>query len=71
MILTGVLDGPLPGGLPKAIEIYVINDIPDISTYGIESQMGLLQLAYQSLLFLRKLLLQAYYPSTEEPLFTQ
>lgn len=37
MVLTGVFDGPLPGGLPKAIEIYVINDIPDLSTYGIGS----------------------------------
>lgn len=37
MVLTGVFDGPLPGGLPKAIEIYVINDIPDLSTYGVGS----------------------------------
>ncbi|GGD90296.1 T9SS type A sorting domain-containing protein [Planktosalinus lacus] len=37
MVLTGVFDGPLPGGLPKAIEIYVINDIPDLSAYGVGS----------------------------------
>lgn len=37
MVVTGVFDGPLPGGLPKAIELYVINDIPDLSTYGIGS----------------------------------
>lgn len=37
MFLTGVFDGPLPGGLPKAIEIYVINDIADLSTYGVGS----------------------------------
>lgn len=37
LVLTGVFDGPLPGGLPKAIEIYAINDIADLSTYGIGS----------------------------------
>lgn len=37
MVLTGTFDGPLPGGLPKVIEIYVINDIPDLSTYGVGS----------------------------------
>lgn len=37
MVLTGVFDGPLTGGVPKLIEIYVINDIPDLSLYGVES----------------------------------
>ena len=37
MILTGVVDGPLPGGLPKAIEIYVTEDINDLSVYGLGS----------------------------------
>ncbi|PKP25275.1 MAG: hypothetical protein CVU03_08560 [Bacteroidetes bacterium HGW-Bacteroidetes-2] len=37
MVLTGAFDGPLPGGLPKAVEIYVINDIADLSTYGFGS----------------------------------
>ncbi|MGB0788213.1 MAG: T9SS type A sorting domain-containing protein [Marinirhabdus sp.] len=37
MIITGTFDGPLPGGLPKAIEIYVVNDIADLATYGIGS----------------------------------
>lgn len=37
MVLTGVFDGPLTGGVPKAIEIYVINDIADLSTYGMGS----------------------------------
>lgn len=37
MVLTGVFDGPLPGGVPKLIEIYVINDIPDLSLFGVES----------------------------------
>lgn len=37
LIITGVFDGPLPGGTPKAIEVYAINDIPDLSLYGIGS----------------------------------
>ena len=35
MVITGVIDGPLSGGTPKLIEVYVINDIADLSTYGI------------------------------------
>lgn len=35
MILTAVYDGPLTGGTPKGVEVYVINDIPDLSIYGI------------------------------------
>jgi hypothetical protein len=35
MIITGVFDGPLPGGVPKALELYVINDIADLSNFGI------------------------------------
>ena len=37
MVITGAFDGPLSGGTPKAIEIYVINDIADLSTFGIGS----------------------------------
>ncbi|RZS99649.1 T9SS type A sorting domain-containing protein [Aquimarina brevivitae] len=37
LVITGVFDGPLTGGTPKAIEIYVINDIADLSTYGVGS----------------------------------
>jgi len=37
LILTGVYDGNLTGGTPKAIEVYVVNDIPDLSLYGIGS----------------------------------
>lgn len=37
LVLTGVFDGPFSGGVPKLIEIYVINDIPDLSIYGVES----------------------------------
>jgi hypothetical protein len=35
LVITGVIDGPLSGGLPKAVEIYVINDISDLSVYGV------------------------------------
>ncbi len=37
LILTAVFDGPLSGGTPKGVEIYVINDIPDLSLYGLGS----------------------------------
>jgi len=35
MVITGVVDGPLTGGVPKAIELYVVNNIADLSIYGI------------------------------------
>jgi len=37
LTITGVYDGPLSGGIPKGIELYVINDIPDLSIFGIGS----------------------------------
>jgi len=37
MMITGIVDGDLPGGLPKAIEFYATNDIPDLSIYGVSS----------------------------------
>ncbi|NNK27359.1 MAG: T9SS type A sorting domain-containing protein [Flavobacteriaceae bacterium] len=37
MVITGAFDGPLPGGTPKLVEIYVINDIADLSTFGLGS----------------------------------
>ena len=37
MIITGVFDGPLSGGTPKAVEFYVINNISDLSAYGFGS----------------------------------
>lgn len=37
LVITGVVDGDLTGGKPKAIEIYVINDIADLSVYGFGS----------------------------------
>lgn len=37
MVISGVFDGPLSGGLPKVVELYVINDIADLSLYGFGS----------------------------------
>lgn len=37
MIITGAFDGPLTGGKPKVVELYVINDIADLSLYGFGS----------------------------------
>ena len=37
LIITGIVDGPLPGGIPKAIELYVLSDIADLSDYGVGS----------------------------------
>ncbi|NDV61782.1 hypothetical protein G0Q06_04900 [Puniceicoccales bacterium CK1056] len=37
LVITGTIDGPLTGGLPKAIEVYVTADIPDLSIYGLGS----------------------------------
>ncbi|MBK8043178.1 MAG: hypothetical protein IPK21_11285 [Haliscomenobacter sp.] len=36
LLLTGVIDGPLSGGTPKAVELYVIKDIPDLSIYSVK-----------------------------------
>lgn len=35
LLITNIVDGPLTGGLPKAIELYVTADIADLSEYGI------------------------------------
>ena len=37
LIITGVVDGPLSGGSPKAIELFALTDIPDLSIYGDET----------------------------------
>ena len=37
LIISGVLDGPLAGGTPKAVEFYILNDIADLSIYGFGS----------------------------------
>ncbi|HEX9696592.1 MAG TPA: PEP-CTERM sorting domain-containing protein [Actinomycetota bacterium] len=37
LVLSGVIDGPLSGGLPKAVEFYATADIADLSVYGFGS----------------------------------
>jgi hypothetical protein len=37
MVITGIIDGGATGGLPKAIEFYVLNDIPDLSLFSFSS----------------------------------
>lgn len=37
MIITGAYDGPLSGGTPKGVELYVLKDIPDLSLFGVSS----------------------------------
>ncbi len=37
LIITGLYDGPLTGGLPKGIELYACDDIADLSVYGVGS----------------------------------
>ncbi|CAI4149251.1 conserved exported hypothetical protein [Alteromonas macleodii] len=35
LVISGVIDGPLSGGVPKAVELFVVNDIADLSTYAL------------------------------------
>ena len=37
VVITGVVDGPLTGGVPKAIELCVLNDVADLGVYGVGS----------------------------------
>lgn len=37
LVITGVFDGTLSGGTPKGIELYAVNDISDLSQFGIGS----------------------------------
>lgn len=37
LILTAVFDGPLSGGTPKGVELYVTEDIPDLGIFGLGS----------------------------------
>ena len=37
MVITGVFDGPLTGGTPKGVEIFVLKDIPDLTKFGLSS----------------------------------
>jgi predicted extracellular nuclease len=35
LVITGVIDGPLPGGVPKAVELFATTNIADLSAYGL------------------------------------
>ena len=35
LIITAVFDGPLSGGVPKGVELYALDDIADLSIYGV------------------------------------
>lgn len=35
LVITGVIDGPLTGGIPKAVEIYVVSNVTDLSDFGV------------------------------------
>ena len=37
LVISGVIDGSLSGGVPKAVELFVVNDIADLSVYGVGS----------------------------------
>jgi len=37
LIITGVFDGPLPGGDPKGVELTATANIADLSIYGLET----------------------------------
>lgn len=37
LIITGVVDGPRTGGLPKAIELFALESISDLSIYNVET----------------------------------
>ena len=34
--IQGIIDGPLSGGTPKMLELYVMSDVPDLSVYGVD-----------------------------------
>lgn len=36
LIISGVIDGPRSGGLPKAVELYATQDIADLSTWDLQ-----------------------------------
>ena len=35
LVITGVMDGPLSGGTPKVLELYVMSDVADASAYKV------------------------------------
>ncbi len=74
LVMTGIIDGPLPGGFPKGVEFYVVNDIPDLSVYGIErAGNGAASTGAQTYTFPADAYLAGdyIYISPETPYFTQ
>jgi len=37
LVISGIGDGPLPGGQPKFVELYAAGPVPDLGIYGLES----------------------------------
>lgn len=37
LVLTALFDGPLTGGIPKGFELFALDDIPNLSIYGLGS----------------------------------
>ncbi len=37
LLISGIGDGPLFNGTPKFLELYVVEDVPDLSSYGLET----------------------------------
>tara|TARA_B110000908_G_C10081163_1_gene369647 strand:- start:86 stop:733 length:648 start_codon:yes stop_codon:yes gene_type:complete len=72
LILTGIVDGPLGGGTPKAIELYATADIADLSVYGVElvsnagSSAGAVETAFSGSILAG----EYYYVASEAPNFT-
>ncbi|RZW55684.1 MAG: T9SS type A sorting domain-containing protein [Flavobacteriaceae bacterium] len=73
LVITGVIDGPLPGGTPKGLELYVINNIADLSIYGIESSTNGAPAVAQEFTFpaVAATAGQFIYIASEAPNFTQ
>lgn len=72
LIITGVMDGPLSGGTPKAVELYATADIADLSIYGIElvSNAGSTGGAVETAFSGSMLAGEFYYVASEAPNFT-
>ena len=73
IVIVGIIDGPLPGGLPKAMELYVVNDIADLSVYGLEKAANGAASSGQTYTFPQhsKVAGEFIHIATETPLFNQ
>ena len=43
LMITGVVDGSLSGGLPKAIQLFAVNDIADEAEAVVEESEAVIQ----------------------------